>query len=332
MTRLLDRAAALDQKGIAFAVTSAVMLGVTPIFGKQAILAGVQPLTVVALRTAGAAALLLVVLAVFNRKYFYIYPVGLAGCALAGAVNGLGSAFFYAGLGRIDASLGQFLFTLYPIFVAGLIFLDGQRASRLTLVRLAISIVGVFLITQASREAVDITGVLFMLAAAFLYALHIPINQRVLYEVPAPTVTFYTLLAMTATVIPIKLILSGFEFTPPQPAVQPIVLLTLATFISRLTLFAGVKSIGGVQTALIGLLELLVTVVLAMLLLGESLSLSQWYGAFLLTLTLILTAFEKELETTRFTRGWLFWLRPSIAPNQAEMDASVAEQPAPESD
>ncbi len=33
-----------------------------------------------------------------------------------------------------------------------------------------------------------------MLGAAALYALHLPINQRVLYEVPAPTVTLYTLL------------------------------------------------------------------------------------------------------------------------------------------
>ena len=32
------------------------------------------------------------------------------------------------------------------------------------------------------------------------YALHLLINQRVLYEVPAPTVTFYTLLGMAVTV------------------------------------------------------------------------------------------------------------------------------------
>ncbi len=332
MSRLLARAAGMDQKGVAFAVTSAVMLGVTPIFGKQAILAGLEPLTVVALRTIGAAALLLVVLAIFNRRYFYIYPIGLAGCALAGVLNGFGSAFFYAALGRIDASMGQFLFTLYPIFVAGLVYLDGQRSSKLTLVRLAISTAGVLLLIQRNSDIVDMTGVLFMLVAAFLYALHIPINQRVLYEVPAPTVTLYTLLAMTVTVIPIKFIATGFNFDMPAGAIQPILLLTLATFGSRMALFAGVKSIGGVQTALIGLLELLVTVVLAMLLLGESLNLRQWIGAILLVLTLILTGFEKELETTRFARGWLFWLRPPTDFQQSELEAADGEMPDPAHD
>jgi drug/metabolite transporter (DMT)-like permease len=158
---------------------------------------------------------------------------------------------------------------------------------------------------------VDFLGVIFMLTAALLYALHIPINQRVLYEVPAPTVTFYTLLAMGMVVIPVKLIASGTRFFIPHTAFQPLVLLTLVTFISRIALFAGVKAIGGVQTALIGLLELLVTVVLAMLFLGETLSLRQWTGALLLVTTLILSAFEPPLKSSRFARGWLFWLRPS---------------------
>ena len=44
-------------------------------------------------------------------------------------------------------------------------------------------------------------GAAMMFGAAFLYALHLLINQRVLYEVPAPTVTFYTLLGMSITVL-----------------------------------------------------------------------------------------------------------------------------------
>lgn len=309
MTASLDRARHLDRRGIAFAVTSAVMLGLTPIFGKQAIIAGLHPITTVALRTAGATALLFLVLLIFNRSFFYIYPVGLAGCGLAGVLNGFGSVFFYAGLGRIDANLGQFLFTLYPIFVAGMMFLDGQRTTMLTIIRLTISVAGVLLLTQKNNGAVDLVGVLFMLAAAFLYALHIPINQRVLYEVPAPTVTFYTLLSMVIVVIPVKLITTGLSFSTPKAALQPLLLLTFVTFISRIALFAGVKAIGGVQTALIGLLELLVTVVLAMSFLGETLSLRQWLGAILLVTTLILAAFEPRFKTSRLTRGWLFWLR-----------------------
>ncbi len=52
----------------------------------------------------------------------------------------------------------------------------------------------------------------------------------------------------------------------------PVLGLTLVTFLSRLTLFMGVKHLGGMQTALLGLGELLVTLVFAHWMLGESLS------------------------------------------------------------
>ena len=332
MNLLIDRTRGLDARGIAFALSSAIMLGLAPVFGKQAILGGLDPLSTVALRTTGAAILLFVALAFFGTKYFYIFPLGLAGCALAGLFNGLGSVFFYAALGRIDASLGQFLFTLYPIFVAVLVYLDGQRSSRLTVLRLAISGAAVLLLTQQNNGSVDLLGVLFMLIAALLYALHIPINQRVLYEVPAPTVTFYTLAAMTLVVVPIKLILSDFSVSIPGSSMQPLFWLTLVTFGSRLALFAGVKAIGGVQTALIGLLELIVTVVMAGILLGESLSARQWLGALLLVITLLLTVFERETQPTRFTRGWLFWLRPSAQMEVHDSEPSQASEPPPEPD
>jgi len=64
----------------------------------------------------------------------------------------------------------------------------------------------VILLTVSSTVQVDWIGVLFMLGASIMYAIHLPINQRVLYDIPAPTVTLYTLLAMSAIVVPVYLI------------------------------------------------------------------------------------------------------------------------------
>ena len=77
-------------QGIYAALLSAVVLGLAPIFGKQAILAGTPPLSVVALRTVAATAGLWLLFAVARRRYFYIYPLGLLGCLAAGVINGLG--------------------------------------------------------------------------------------------------------------------------------------------------------------------------------------------------------------------------------------------------
>mgnify|MGYP001351679550 FL=1 len=182
--------------GISAALTSAILLGIVPVFGKQAILVGFAPLAVVAIRTTIAALLLLLIMAIFQRPFFYIYPVGLAGCVLAGFINGLGSILYYTALSRLDASIGQLLYSFYPLFVALWLLLDRQTLSFLTVLRLGLSIPGVYLLISTSTEKIDLFGALFMLASAALYALHLIINQRVLFEVPAQTVTLYTLLSM----------------------------------------------------------------------------------------------------------------------------------------
>jgi drug/metabolite transporter (DMT)-like permease len=192
--------------GILAAFSSAIFLGMAPVFGKLAITLGFTPFAVVALRTGFAASIMFLAIAIFFRQYLYIFPVGLLGCALAGATNGLGSLLYYLALQRLDASVGQLLYSLYPFFVALWLILDHQPPTRLTLFRVALATIAVLLLTNTSDHAVDTTGVLMMIGASILYAMHLPINQRVLYEVPAPTVALYTLLAMSAVVIPTYLI------------------------------------------------------------------------------------------------------------------------------
>ena len=231
---------------------------------------------------------------------------------LAGSLNGIGSLLFYSSLARIDASLAQLLFSFYPIFVALVLYFDGLRYRPVTILRLALSIPAVYLLLQAATARFDLVGILFALGAGILYALHIPINQRVLYEVPAPTVTLYTLLSMTAIVIPAYLLFSPRVASMPSSAWMPLLSLTIATFISRITLFAGVKSIGGLQAALIGLSELFVTVLLSIFWLGESLTWMQWLGAALLFGLLVLAGFEDPGSRQTRVTGWLHWLRPPL--------------------
>lgn len=297
-------------KGIYSALVSAFFLGLAPIFGKQAILLGVAPVAVAAIRTLLAALLLLFIMLIFSRRYLYIYPAGLFGCVLAGVINGIGSLFYYSALSRLDAGVGQLLYSLYPIFLVIWLTLDKQSPGRLTLVRVVLAFPAVFLLTQTGDGTTDWVGVLQMLIASALYALHIPINQRVLYEMPAQTVTVYTLLAMSIVVVP-AFFLSGSQFNPQDnQAWAPIIALTMVTFFSRITLFMGVKHIGGMQTALLGLSELLITLVFAHAWLGESMSGQQWVGAILLVINLLLVFIDKSPPKKHSNGGWFAWINP----------------------
>jgi drug/metabolite transporter (DMT)-like permease len=303
--------------GIIAALGSAVFLGLSPVFGKLAINFGFSPLAVVALRTVMAAILILIVVLLFYRPYLYIFPVGLIGCVLAGAINGLGSILYYMALDHLSASVGQMLYSLYPFFVAVWLALDRQPPSRLTVFRISLATLAVLLLTSLPAHPADPIGVWMMLGAAALYALHLPINQRVLYEVPAPTVTLYTLLSMSAIVVPAYLL---FDHKWPLMTMPwwPVFGLTFVTSLSRLTLFFGVKRIGGMQTALLGLGELLVTILFSYVWLHEKLLWTQWLGAIGLGASLLLVRYETPHAPPAHAgkSGWLSWIRPPDIPQE----------------
>ncbi len=295
--------------GIGAALTSALFLGLAPIFGKQAINMGFSPLAVVALRTIMAAGLLLIMVALFRRPFLYIYPAGLLGCSLAGMLNGLGSLLYYFALGRLTVSIGQLLYSLYPIFLIAWMLLDRQPPSKLTYLRMGVAFLGIIFLTASDSVKIDWIGVALMIGASIMYAIHLPINQRVLYDIPAPTVTLYTLLAMSVVVVPAYLL---FDRSLPASGTSwaPIFALTLVTFFSRLMLFLGVKNLGGIQTALLGLSELIVSITVGHFWLHDVLNYTQWIGAILLGASLLLIGFEKIQPEKRRMHGLLSWVRP----------------------
>lgn len=282
-----------QQRGIAAALLSAVFLGTAPIFGKQAYAAEMTPIALAAWRILIAAAGLWLVYALIGRRYLYIYPAGLIGCVAVGAVNGVGSLMYYSGLERVDAGVGQMIYSLYPLFLVMFLRLDGHRFSGLTLFRMVLAVVAIALITQTGGGPVDVVGLGLMLGAGFGYALHLAIGQRVSYEMPAQTLTLYAVTSMAVVVCAASLI-AGWS-PVPAGAWPPTLGLAWVTVASRLGMFLGVKRLGSLQTALIGITEILVTLILALTLLGETLSSRQWIGAGLLIASLLLIGREPTL-------------------------------------
>ncbi len=307
-------------QGILSGLASALLLGFAPILGKLALNNAVSPLFIVSFRTVGASLLLFIILLVFKRNFFYIYPVGLVGCILAGVINGLGSILYYSALARLNTGIGQLLYSYYPLFVAFWLFLDRHPIRKITIIRLLVSLPGVLLLFLGNASgSIDWLGVVLMLGAAILYALHMIINQRILYEVPAPTVTFYTLLSMTLVVVSA---FAAFDRQLPQQDISwmPVIAMAVILFLSRLTLFMGVKKLGGLQTAVLGLGELLTTVVISQVLFKyEKLSYIQWLGAGLIFISVFLVGFDKPTDKKSPRKGILSWLNP-VQVNPADID------------
>jgi drug/metabolite transporter (DMT)-like permease len=271
--------------GISSGLLASFLLGWAPILGKFAYRAKVDPMTLAALRTAVAALFLWVIYLIFWRKRIFISWSAVLNCLLVGVFNGIGSLFYYSGLSRLDASRASLLGAFYPVWAVIFLSASGQPIRRATLGRLLISLSGAVLVTSPwmMNKLTDYLGVMLMLAYAGLTGWYLVMGQWVLADVPSQSGTLYILSGMAVTVGIARALGGG-------PAVVPIstsgwaaiVTLGLTTAFSRLAMFFSLEKLGGVQTAIISLVELAISLALAFIFLGDRLAWYQWLGAILL--------------------------------------------------
>lgn len=287
--------------GLLAALLTPLFMGLAPIFAKLAILSGLDAYTLTALRTCFAAALLWGVYLLFFRRYIFIFPAGLLGTFVVGAVNGLGSLLYYNGLLLLnDASLAQLLNLTYIIFVMLLSGVNGHRISLKDVLRMVLAFGAVYLLTashsQGAGGMVRWVGAGLMLGGAFLYALHVVISQRVMYEMPAPTMALYAMTFMGLTVLSARLVVGAAAPRAWVPMVSQgwwfIGALAVVTALSRVTLFAGVRSLGSLQTLFMNMAELSVTLLAGYFWLSERMTPGQWLGVAILTAS-VLVRFEE---------------------------------------
>ena len=312
-------------KGIAATLLSCLFAGLAPILGKLAFQAGVDPTTLVAMRTALAAGLLWLFYLLFWRKYTVINWRDLAGCVGMGIANGVGSILYYNGLSRMDASLAHLLYSMYPFWVFIFLSAAGHPISRMSVVRLGLALVSVLLLTWQGGALVDPLGVTLMIGAGALYGFHLVLGQWTLADVDPRTVTLYVLTTMSL-VVGIPFLLQGGPIEPVSAEGWVAILLVaiFPTALARLLVFAGLRRIGGMQTALLALAEPLVAVVLAFALLGESFTPQQWIGAGLFLVSVLLIRRDTGLQIADEDTWWLsLFPEPTV-----EGDRQPADSPA----
>jgi drug/metabolite transporter (DMT)-like permease len=221
---------------------------------------------------------------------------------IAGGINGLGSIFFYGSLVLIDASLGQLINITYLIFVTILLRLAGQSISWLTIGRTLMAVAGIALLTVGGIGDPNWLGVGLMLVAALSYAIQLVIGQRVMFDIPAPTMTLYAITAMALVVNLTWLFVTPDLSQATAAGWEAVIFMGIFTALSRLTLFIGVKHLGSIQAGLLGVLEVIVTIIIAIIMLNESLAPLQWGGALVVLFSVYLVRFEKGVP--RFVDVW----------------------------
>ena len=282
--------------GILLIIISAAAFGSLAIFGRYAYAAGIDTATLLFLRFSLSALMMAALLMMRGEAW----PRGrLLGWLVGmGAVGYAGQSFFYlTAIKYASAGLVALLLYLYPTFVVllSVVFLKA-RLTRLKVLALFLATLGVAL--TANPQGGQWTGIVLAICAAVFYAVYIVVGAKVMEQVSA--VQSSTIIFASAGLVYGGLAAAQGPHWPTTLAgwgsVAGIVL--LSTVIPVTAFLAGMKRIGPTDASLLSTLEPVVTVILAAILLGESLPLLSLLGGGLILAAVILLTLA-ELRTNK---------------------------------
>jgi len=285
--------------GIVLVAISAAAFGTLAILGRYAYADGMDTLTVLFLRftlSAGVMAVLLV-----TRRESLPRGSTLLQLVGMGAVGYVGQAFSYlTALKYASSGLVALLLYLYPVFVAilSVIWLH-EQITRIKTAALGLALVGTAL--TVGPEGGQFLGVLLAISAAAIYSVYIMVGAQVMKRVSAvqsSTVIFASAGGMSGV-----LMMGNGPHLPATGAGWAVIgsIVLIATVLPVVAFLAGLERIGPTNAAMLSTLEPVVTVLLAAMLLGETLKpITLLGGGLVLVAVLLLT--HSELDRTETVR------------------------------
>jgi drug/metabolite transporter (DMT)-like permease len=284
--------------GAGFCAISAASFSMLAILGKLAYQQGLTLPQMLGYRFTGAALLLFAYLALFRRqKVFPGWRLALIFTGIGAFVYALNAGLFFGAFQRIPASLASLLLFIYPIFVALAEGLINRRApTKLQWFAMTMAVLGVVLTTGLNLDlltqdgqAVDVWGALMAIGAAVLYASYTLLSTRYIH-LTGPWVGTAWLAAGAGLSFNIVGLATGAMNEPLTPNAILIImgLILISTILPLGAFLAGIQYVGPTTAAFISTLEPVFTVLLAFLILGESLAMIQGVGGSLVIISALL--------------------------------------------
>lgn len=255
-------------------VVSAVSFGTLSIFAKLAYGAGLGTEQLLAFRFVLAAAGMWILAFAVGQNPFRLTRRQAASLLAVGGVMYTAQALtYFIALRTLPASLCVLIVYIYPslVVIAAWLFLR-RRVSRWHIGALVASFAGVILLVGGAQLQLG-AGLIFALAAPLMYTAFILVSERVMASVP-PVSASAVMMSGTGVVLAAIAAVQGqlvLASTPRAWAIS-VGIAVVPTMIAISLFLAGLPRIGAARASLISTLELVVTVTLAILLLGDRFS------------------------------------------------------------
>jgi len=277
-------------QGFLFSISAAFTFGLLAILVKLSYQAGLGAMELLQYRWLTGAAILFIYLYLRDRSLLRADRTTLFKAFLLGAVgHGIGSTCFFKSLIYLPASTSALILYFYPVVVTLLsILFFRMKLNRIVSLSLILVISGCSLVFyDAFLKAVDIRGILFILATMMIYSCSLIVTQIFLRRERFLTLTFYTVLFTALAFLPVQNPLHAFDLNGRQ-LLLCLSLGLIPTAIAYIFLFRAIETVGSAYTAIFSTFEPVTTVIMSFLVLNENIAIYQILGMSLIIAGIIL--------------------------------------------
>lgn len=294
----IPAASAETLAGLGFVGLTALFFGAAPTFARLAFDGGTGTLTLQFARFAIAGIGLWLLLAVVGRGG-RIPMHRLPLLALLVALSGGASYGYMTSVRTIPVPVASLVFFTFPLMVGPLAHLIGDE--RLTLRRvlaLAVGFAGIALVLEGGLSHADHGGLLLAFGGGVCVAISFQVSRRLTADIPAMLLTA-TVASTSAIVCTLLLAVHGEINLPTTPRGWVGVLGNAVSYTVGLScLFAAIRRLGSVRTAVAVNLEPVISVAIAAVVLNESLSGVQLLGGLVVIAGILLAQGERRPAPT----------------------------------
>lgn len=295
------------RSNVATLTTGAMLVGLSalgysfnPIFAKFAYSFGANAISLGCIRfTFAAAGLWLMVLA---RKEGREVPVAQRLRLLALGAMGIAmvALLYFTALEHIQASLATGLFYTYPAMTAVIAVLRGEGPGKAGVAGLALTAAGTWMLLGKDLGNGGFTwqGALLILGGAVVYTGYMLLGN-VWARGVSPTVSSAYMTTGSAAVYMVLALVTRPVMPGGGAYVWGAGMALVTTIFALITFWAGVPRVGTTRAAIISNLEPVFTAMLAVLLLGERLTLPQTLGIALVILGAVAAQLKEQPEPTQ---------------------------------
>lgn len=274
--------------GYGLAVLQAVLYSTLGVFGKLVYATGLDTSQTVILRFFAATVLLGAFMLVRRRDAFVSKQPSVYLQAVFFYVSSL---FYFFTVERLTAGMTTVIFYTYPAVVAvASLFVFKERFSVATLLSFVLAIGGLVLVSgvAAGEVKLDPLGIFFGVISCVSFAVYTMLIQRFGRTESSLTVTFtlswtcfFASCVVFAPSVPSMFSLDGYQL------LLGALMALCATILPIFIYIEAIKLIGGTKSSLIGISETPFSLLIAFIVLGETLTLEQGIGSCLIITSIV---------------------------------------------